>query len=232
MNNKPFILLLMALFTSISTQAQSISKQINDVKRSDAYLSAEATLETKEKALALAHELLAQQIEEYAATQQQLKQAPNVIVKDVASKAQLLQMKRGEMVRVFLYVKKTDIIAANNTQVLVQPSNPPQQHQFTPPTPLNSWQQQAINDLQACPNVNLLQEKLGQLRSQRKVKRFGAPDTCRRPDEAYWAILDAEGNLVTILAPASQGQRTNLRTGQNDTLANYQGMGAIWFTMR
>lgn len=99
---------------------QSVSKQINDIKRSSQYISAEATMETEAKAYELAEELLGKQISEYASAQKSLKKAPNVIVKDVAGKAEKMQMNRGTMVRVFLYVKKSDIIAADNTRVLVQ----------------------------------------------------------------------------------------------------------------
>lgn len=117
---KPYILLFL-LFTSVVASAQSVSKQINDIKRSSQYLSAEATMETESQAYELAEEMLSKQISEYAASQKSLKNAPNVIVKDVAGKAEKLQMNRGTMTRVFLYVRKNDIIAADNTRVLVQP---------------------------------------------------------------------------------------------------------------
>lgn len=120
---KKLIVLTIALIMASTVMGQSVSKQINDIKRSKQYISAEATMETEEQAYALAEELLAKSISEYVADKKDLKQAANVIVKDVAGKAEKLQMKRGEMARVFLYVKKNDIIAADNTRVLVQPNN-------------------------------------------------------------------------------------------------------------
>ena len=120
---KKLIVLTISLIMVSTAMGQSVSKQINDIKRSKQYITAEATMETEEQAYALAEELLAQSISEYVADKKSLKQAANVIVKDVAGKAEKLQMKRGEMARVFLYVKKSDIIAADNTRVLVQPNN-------------------------------------------------------------------------------------------------------------
>ena len=287
---KRVTLLLLAALTTLMTGAQSISKQINDIKRSDAYLSAEATLETTEKAYALAQELLSKQIEEYAASQKSLKKAPNVIVKDVAGKAEQLQMNRGQMVRVFLYVKKSDIIAANNTQVLVKsdsplPSPPRGEGVDTPAitttqttvpttakpiaetpiattpvaaTPASaeptasksdhslpsgragegaagvgvpSWQQSVINELMGCATATEVQQKLNRLRATMKVKRYGAPDTCRKPADAFWIIIDANAQVKTILGPADNGQRMNFRTGDYDALSAYTGMGSIWFTL-
>jgi len=271
---------MLLLLATLGTGAQSLSKQINDVKRSDAYLSAEATMDSAESAYAVAQDLLTRQIEEYVAGQKELKKAPSVIVKDVAGKTEKLQMNRGEMVRVFLYVKKSDIMAAQNTQILVQPANAPkakqkEQHQpaqqpqqsaHQPQQPqqpqvaqsvqqpqqaqqpqqvqqpqqaqqpqstqqVQPWQQAIVDELLSCANGDAVMQKLGQLRTQRKVKRFGAPDTCRKPADAFWVILDAEGKVQTLLGPATQERRSNFRTGDYDSLSNYSGQGAIWFTL-
>ena len=117
------VCLTLFILSVMNLMAQSISKQINDIKRSDLYIHAEATAENESKAYELAEELLAKQIEEYVNEQKQLQKAPNVIVKDVAGKAEKLQMARGEMMRMFLYVKKSDIIPADNSRVYVQPKN-------------------------------------------------------------------------------------------------------------
>lgn len=121
--NKRIPILFACCMMAVMAWGQSISKQINDIKRSSQYINAEATMETEDQAYKLAEELLSQQITEFASTNESLKKAPNVIVKDVAGKAEKLQMNRGTMTRVFLYVKKSDIIAANNTRVLVQQQN-------------------------------------------------------------------------------------------------------------
>lgn len=59
------IILLTLILFPLTVGGQSISKQINDIKRSSKYLSAEATLETESKAYELANELLAKQISEF-----------------------------------------------------------------------------------------------------------------------------------------------------------------------
>lgn len=125
MKKKYVLSLVLLIAASGYALAQSVSKQINDIMRSNEYITAEATLETEAKAYELAEELLSKRIEEYVNEKKTLKNAPNVIVKDVAGKAEQLKMNRGTMTRVFLFVKKDDVMAADNTRVLVQPKNVP-----------------------------------------------------------------------------------------------------------
>ncbi len=122
---KHLLTLALLLAVSAAALAQSVSKQINDIKRNGDFISAEATMDTEAQAYQVAEELLSKQLEEYVGEQKALKKAPNVIVKDVAGKAEKLQMSRGTMTRVFLFVKKSDVIAADNTRVFVQPKNTP-----------------------------------------------------------------------------------------------------------
>ena len=73
MRARHLITTMLLLLATMGAGAQSLSKQINDVKRSDDYITAEATMDTPESAYALAQELLAKQIEEYVAGQKELK---------------------------------------------------------------------------------------------------------------------------------------------------------------
>ena len=239
------------------TFAQSVSKQINDVKRSSRYLSAEATLETEEDAYKLAEELLTKQISEYVAEQKDLKSAPNVIVKDVAGKAEKMQMNRGTMVRVFLYVKKSDILAADNTRILVQPANKTplnkseptstvepiaeetdsmsvatiEEKESTPKVQDNvSWQKEVMNRIFQSENIAKAQEVLKRLKVEMKIKRYGSPDSCKNAEKCYWIIFEDNGNIITILG-TGRNERINYKTMEKDALTNYTGKGAMWFTL-
>lgn len=268
---KRFLLFVISTIISLSALGQSISKQINDIKRSSHYITAEATMETEAKAYELAQELLGKQIAEYASEQKSLKKAPNVIVKDVAGKAEKMQMNRGSMVRVFLYVKKNDIIAADNTRILVQnvqtesqksgtksqqapeEQNPQATTDFVPfaepieseavenASPLtehnadiindgqSEWKQNTINEILQCNSVGEAKSLMDRLRTEMKIKRYGAPNNCKNPEKCYWLIFDEQENIITVLGTGSS-ERTNFRTKETDTLVNYSGKGAIWFT--
>lgn len=102
------------LLATMAVAQQSNSKEINKIKRSTSYLYAEATMESEKDAYEVANELLLQQINEYIASKRKLNNASNVLIKDLQAKSESLIMMRGEMHRVFVYVKKSDIEGVEN----------------------------------------------------------------------------------------------------------------------
>ena len=109
----------MGLLISTTAYAQeSPSKQINQIKRDNSYLYAEATMENADEALDVARELLMRQVLEYVDTNRKLSQSKDVLVKNVNANSASLSMKRGTMFRIFVYVKKTDIEGVKNATAL------------------------------------------------------------------------------------------------------------------
>ena len=118
-NSKRILAAALSLLLAAGAMAQqSNSKEINKIKRSTAYLYSEATMATQQEAAEVAYELLMKQVEEYIASKRKLNQADNVLIKDIRSKGEALSMMRGEMHRVFVYVKKSDIEGVENTTVV------------------------------------------------------------------------------------------------------------------
>ena len=122
MKKTPLLLALLSVFTFhlspfTSLHAQT-SKEINKIKRSSSYLYAEATMDTEQEAADIAYELLMKQVEEYIASKRKLSEADNVLIKDIKSRSEQLNMMRGEMHRVFVYVEKNAIEGVENTTVV------------------------------------------------------------------------------------------------------------------
>lgn len=112
-------LLVFWLAISITLCAQqSDSKKINSIKRNPSYLYAEATMETEAEAFNTAKEALMTYIQEYIDSKKSLSNANSVIVKDIANRCERMQMMRGDMYRVLVYVKKNDIIPADNSETI------------------------------------------------------------------------------------------------------------------
>ena len=111
-------MLLCFLIGGSTVSAQSTSKEINNIKRNTSYIYAEATMENEADASEVAFELLMQQVQEYIGSKQKLSEADNVLIKDIKTHAESLSMMRGEMHRVFVYVKKSDIEGVMNTTVV------------------------------------------------------------------------------------------------------------------
>lgn len=91
------------------TEAE-IKAQINKIKRSKSYLSAEATMKTEEEAKAVALELLVGEINDWVASKGKSDEVQQIVLQDINSNTQQMDMKRGTQSRVFVYVKKKDIV--------------------------------------------------------------------------------------------------------------------------
>lgn len=117
-NKTLFTLVVSLLLVATAFAQESPSKQINMIKRNPAYLYAEATMETPDKALEVARELLMQQVQEYIGERLRFNQAKDVLVKNVNAKSESLSMMRGPMYRMFVYVQKIDIEAVDNVTAI------------------------------------------------------------------------------------------------------------------
>lgn len=84
--------------------------QINKIKRSQSYLSAEATMATEEEAMATAKELLVSEINDWVASKKNNSPVKQIVLQDINSCTQLMDMKRGVKTRAFVYVNKKDIV--------------------------------------------------------------------------------------------------------------------------
>lgn len=124
---KHYAKLVIALFAILCPTAGFAQKDyaaekalITKVKRSPGtYVYAEATCRTEEEAKSIAEDIFLQNINEYVASQKKLRGANNIVVNNQKGLQQTVTMPRGSnMHRVFMYVKKNDIIPADNSVVL------------------------------------------------------------------------------------------------------------------
>lgn len=124
---KHYAKLVIALFAILCPTAGFAQKDyaaekalITKVKRSPGtYVWAEATCRTEEEAKSIAEDVFLQNINEYVASQKKLRGANNIVVNNQKGLQQTVTMPRGSnMHRVFMYVKKNDIIPADNSVVL------------------------------------------------------------------------------------------------------------------
>lgn len=215
---------MLACFASVSlfAQGESVSKQINQIKRDAAFLYAEATEETAEKALDAARTMLLPQVQEYLESNQKTVTVNEAIKRSIYAKTSFLEMMRGSQHRVFVYVKKSDIDAICGPGPDTVPPPPP------PKPDLPAWQMNAISDLLECGDVNGVRAKLNRMKVEYKIKKFGVPDNCPSPNDAFWVIFARDGSVYTILGPGTK-ERVSFRDMTTSVLDNYKGMNALWF---
>gem|GEM_PF-615534 len=109
-------------FTSLCAVGQEVTDvktQINQIKKNTSdYIYAEITATTEPDAKMLAEDLLYEEINKWAATQQNLQASQKFLVNNKTSCITTLSTTRGNMFRCFMYIRKSDIQNANNADLV------------------------------------------------------------------------------------------------------------------
>ncbi len=229
------------LLGTISLFAQkSVAEQINDIKRSRSYLYGEATMKTQEEAKETALELLELEVERYVSEKKKLKNAENVVIREIKNNVESLDMKRGTMFRVFLYVKKSDVIPINdaeNTVTIDREADKQEESQAvsgndTRPvtSPVLSPKEEALQRIVSLVQFSEARDCFVDLKSKGIIKEYGKYSTMKDGNQSYLLVYNREGIIEAVLSPGGD-IRKNIKTGKDDSLSNYSGRGALWFTM-
>ena len=137
-----------------------------------------------------------------------------------------LEAQRRENERL-VQLSKENNPTANNTSTTTY--NQPAQSSTM--SGLNQYQQNVIDALLQCANLNEVSAKLSRLRNEYRVKKYGTYDDCPNIASCYWIVLnrDSEMSMNTILSTGND--KTNLKTSQYDSLSKYTGYILIWFRL-
>lgn len=243
MTKKMILLMLAVLMTASAFCQESDSKKINKIKRNTQYLYAEATMKDSQEAYDVALELLNGYIDEYVKSKKKYEDSNNIIIKNVGSKLERIQMKRGQLTRIFLYVKKSDIIPADNSTIRENagkkaPGTLTSKIEEIEETPEQNtalrlsvaWQQEVIDQLLKCKSLIEAKALLNRQKVEHRIQKYGAPDSARKKADCFWVIGDSNGSLITVLGMGNN-ERTNFKTLELDCLENYPEATAIWFIM-
>ncbi len=230
------VVALMVLAGTVKCVAQNdYSKQkdeITKIKRSpDSYVCAEATCKTIEEAQAVAEEMFYQNINEYVASRKKLKGASDIVVNDAKTLKNEITMPRGtNMHRVFLYVKKSDIIGVNNPVVIpvTTAGNETAGETETVPednVPVAPEIPETVKELTAAKNVTELGAMLKRMKNNGSVVSYDKYNNLTTKSEWYLVIYDATGAVKAVLTDGAE--RVNVVTGQSDSVKNYPKHAAI-----
>lgn len=121
MNYLRLIALTATLSIPIAMQAQDTNdiarvKEINKIKKSNDYLYAESTTKELESAVDNALSLLEMTVEEWAKAEHQ---DINRFVIRANNDIETIRTRRGDFYRVFVYIKKKDVLPVKNNEVLM-----------------------------------------------------------------------------------------------------------------
>ena len=214
-------------------------EQINAIKKNSSYLYGEATTPTQEESTTLAYERLQEEVFKWV----QCDQVELCInsVKDINQFTDTMMTRRVDMYRVFVYVEKVKLMAVVDS---VPPVDSVQIAEVdTAIVKKDSVQINETNDsAKMTPNEVLQQIKnaknffelksiMQPLKEQGDIIDYGKYATAQHPELCYLIVYDPAGNISALLGKGDE-VRQNLKTGKEDSIRNYRGCGAIWFTLR
>lgn len=252
--NRLYAILIALMATTLCVAQSSLTKQINELKRSGMHFYAESTMGTEAEARENATLMLANFINDYI-NENNLPREYRV--SETTLQAEYIVGKRGDMHRVFAYIEKTKCIPmAEQESVEESPVAQSESHETelavvataggemsesrvdnepTQPSEFafdQEWKQEAINSLIEKGTLDEVIVQLNRLKMEYRVTRFGTNKDCRNPATSFWLIFANDGNrrLIALLGEGAD-LRPNYMSRQYDKLSNYSGNGAIWFNL-
>lgn len=240
-SNRILCLIVTATLAS-ALWAQNTLNDINRIKKDKEYLYGEATLDKKDAALSVAYELLKMEIKNWAA--QQDPKIKKLIASDIKEYTDTIILKRHNMIRAFVYVKISNLVAINGKTMAVE-MNQKSSEAVNPvavsptiiktqpmptPTPQTS-RNEVIERLMDVKSFYDLEKVITPMKEEGTITDFGKYNTMTDPANSYLIIYDQEAKIVAILDKGVK-VRHNFVTGKEDSEVNYHGCGAIWFKMK
>jgi hypothetical protein len=220
--------------------AQNEMQTINSIKSDNDYLYATGTSTVSEEdATGIARELIRLEIEQWL-KEQSVDDVAGYIAKSKDCLSQI-NTRRGNLYRVFVYVKKTNIMSykkgenvivvdLQNTQTQTQPQMQPQtptpvavQPSFVP-----TAQEQRLLAISTFSELNdyINQgRQSGEIISVGNYKNLPASGTC------YVFIHNREG-MIPAHIKWQDSNTVNMQTGLADNVSDYKGCGAIWIKIK
>lgn len=229
------IILLLAILVGTTAFSQNVDdqkKKIASIKKSSSYIYAEVTTTDQQQAIDLAIDMLHKNINEWAAKEKKFAGSAKIITVNTNYDVEQITMPRANMFRAFMYVKKSDIIPADNVEVRDTPTEVASSKSIEPKaatiTPISdSTRDAVVSELLTIKNTGQLSEKLKELKADGKVSEYDNLRGLKNKNMAEYimVVFNKEGNVEAVL---SEGEnRINLSSGNPDQLTNYKGRGAI-----
>ena len=245
---KFFILFILSTcFVSVlnAQDNSDIKSQINKIKRSTQYLSAEATMATEEEALKLARELLVAEINDWVASKRKGAEVKQVVLQDINSCAQQMDMKRGIKTRAFVYVKKKDIVLIyGEGQIMLndEESGVDLQPLSEITTPLQNDAEvdenidgkkvdsSSLDMILSARTMNDMKSVFATLKNEGKIN-YGnySPQTIL--EDCYLLFYTRDGIIKSVVRK-SGGKYIGAKDKKVRNLSDFSGCGAYWFILQ
>ena len=252
------ILLLLCMVLTINALDKRQSN-INTIKKSKEYLYSDITMSTMEGASSQAFERLQQEILMWATDRAEKKTDRFPSPVEINKLIDTIMVRRADMYRVFAYVKKVKLVPLFSDWKLVllddldcdvdsrapetsKPNEAPKDSVTKDSLVIsqkvitilkNSFlgrKNGVIEQIKKAKTFFELKQIMEPLKQKGDIIDYGKYATAMKPEECYLIVYDPAGNIKALLGKGKK-VRLNLKTGKDDSIKNYRGCGAIWFTI-
>ena len=220
-------------------------EKINNIKKNNEFLYGEATMPTQEEATSLAYEQLQKEVFSWAERDSVTLRVSSI--KDINCLADSIMTRRAEMFRVFVYIEKSRLLSIVDTidtikvdtssvikdSIIITDSAKQVINQkfFGKEAKMKQRQSDALLRIKSAKNFFELKKIMLPLKEKGEIIDYGKYATAQHPELCYLVVYDPAGNICALLGKGKD-VRKNLKTGKDDTIRNYRGCGAIWFTLK
>ena len=223
-------------------------EKINSIKKNSAYLYGEATVSTLEQATTLAYEELQREVYAWL-------QSDSLSVRDINRLSDTVMVRIVNVYRVFAYVEKSKLksLPPDTDKTDTVPAKTPSVEKalekkdstlftdsvrqvinkrfFGKEGKKKQRENDALLRLKKAKNFFELKDIMQPLKDKGDIIDYGKYATAKHPELCYLIVYDPAGNICALLGKGKD-VRKNLKTGNDDSIKNYRGCGAIWFTLR
>lgn len=248
------LLLFCGAYCCLMAQSEAETKaQINKIKRSLSYLSAEATMPTEEEAIQQAKELLVSEINDWVAGKRKGDEVKQVVLQDINTCTQRMDMKRGVRTRAFVYVKKKDIVLiygegqimlseeekGSDLQALseisepikIEPAKKPsKEEKMTSTVEKINPVQEGLNQILAARNMTDMKQVFATLKAQGSIS-YGVYSPANVAEQCYLLFYTRTGDVKGVVKK-NGNELNDVRTKVATDVASFSGCGAYWFILK
>lgn len=210
-----YIFISLAMLTCGQTDT-GLKDKINSIKKSSKYVYAEVTQYDKKEAYDMAQDILYQRINEYLAKERKKRSTSTKFESNKKYDIVDLAISRGDMFRVFLYVKKEDLFS---------PENEYAQRNLDREPVANDVEREVIDELLVLNNFAAMKQRLPELKNEGKILSYKKYSELDNPEQYYLIVFDKQGKILAVLTKG--GKRKNIKTSGYDAISNYKGCGAV-----
>jgi hypothetical protein len=185
-------------------------------------------MQNKDEALNEAKEQLVMEINNWLKSKQSDATAKPVVFEDVESQTETADMKRGNSVRVFIYVDKTDIILIRGLNAIVLSEDEKEIEPEQPPNTPEKTSLQLVYEAKTMEEVKIVFVEL----KKKNIITYSTFPTENTPEKCYLLFYTQTGDIKGVVSMDEKKILRDTQTNKEIKGDYFDGFKAYWFILK